>query len=75
MTIVFGSVDKTAGKALWKVNAPSREVVAFCPGCKAMETLTCNNEGIVPRGKFSQKGTAVFHGCASKIPCRLYSLS
>ena len=75
MTIVIGSQNKTSGTALWKVNAPSREVVVFCPRCKAMETLTYTNEGIVPTSKFSQKGVSVHHDCGSDVPCRLYSLS
>ena len=75
MTIAYGSGSKAPGRALWKVDAPAREIVAFCPKCKALETLTCGNEGIVPTSKFMQRGTAVYHGCGSEIPCRLYSLS
>ena len=75
MTIVIGLGSKAPGKAMWKVDAPAREIVAFCPKCKALETLTYGNEGIVPTSKFSQKGTSVYHGCGSEIPCRLYSLS
>ncbi len=75
MTIVIGPGSKAPGKALWKVDAPAREIVAFCPKCKALETLTYGKEGIVPTSKFTQRGTAVYHGCGSEIPCRLYSLS
>ena len=75
MTIVFGAPNKTDNKAIWKVNAHSREVVAFCPRCKALETLTYNNEGITPTARFVQKNGAVYHGCGSDTPCRLYSLS
>ncbi len=75
MTIVIGTGNKTASRALLKVDAPAREVVAFCPKCKALETLTYGREGIVPTSKFTQRGSAVYHGCGSEIPCRLYSLS
>lgn len=75
MTIVFGQANNAPGKALWKVNAPAREIVAFCPKCKALETLNYGNEGIVPTSKSTQIGTAVYHDCGSEIPCRLYSLS
>ena len=75
MTIATSAPNKTSSKALWKVNAPTREIVAFCPKCKALETLTYTNEGIIPTAKFTQRGNSVYHGCESEVPCRLYSLS
>lgn len=62
-------------KAIWLVNDISREVMAFCPSCKAMETISLRGEQIVPTRRFTQKRGAVFHTCGSNVPCRLYSLS
>lgn len=62
-------------KALWLVNESIREVVAFCPRCKAMETVNFNTEGIIPTRRFTQKAGNVYHNCGSTVPCRLYSMS
>lgn len=66
---------KIARKGLWNTETPFREVVAFCPNCKGMETLTYTRGGIVPTKKYTQKDGLVYHTCGSDVPCRLYSLS
>ena len=53
----------------------SSDVTAFCPGCKTMETLSLNGEGLAPTSRFTQRASEVYHACGSEIPCRLYSLS
>ncbi len=65
----------TKAKALWVVDDGSRDVVVFCPGCKTIETLNLNSEGIAPTRRFTQRDGAVYHACGSEIPCRRYSLS
>jgi hypothetical protein len=76
MTIeIKGTSKKTESKALWLVNDTIREVVAFCPKCKAMETINFNGPEIVPTRRYTQIKGNVYHVCGSTIPCRLYSLS
>lgn len=49
----------------------SEELVAFCPECKAFETLWFNRDEMVHTRKYIQKGTRVYHDCGSEEPCRL----
>ncbi len=48
------------------------ELVAFCLGCKTMETLGFNNGWLAPTRKFHQQGKQVFQDCGTAEPCRLY---
>lgn len=50
----------------------SDEVMAFCPVCKAFQTLWFTKGRLTPTRKFSQYGDQVYHDCGSKEPCRLY---
>lgn len=50
------------------------EVVAFCPGCKTLETLYLNNGLLMQTRKFNQQGEQVFHSCDTPEPCRLYRI-
>jgi hypothetical protein len=68
--------EKTQRKALWLVkDQKDREVVAFCPSCKAMETITIHGREVALGRKFILKDGTIFHACGSKVPCRLYGLS
>ena len=49
-----------------------RELVAFCPGCKTLETLWFSNGWLMQTRKFTQQGEQVFHDCGTQEPCRLY---
>ena len=75
MFTVGKTMKKTNSKAVWTVTDTCRDVVAFCPRCKAMESLTLCADGIVPTRRFIEKAGAVYHACGSDVPCRLYSLS
>jgi len=50
------------------------EIVAFCPGCKALETLWFNNGRLIPTRKYYPLGEQVFHDCGTSEPCRFYRL-
>jgi hypothetical protein len=50
----------------------AHELVAFCPGCKTLETLSFNNGWLMQTRKFYQQGEQVFHDCGTPEPCRLY---
>jgi hypothetical protein len=49
------------------------EVMAFCPACKAFETVYINNGKLNQNRKFTQFGSHIYHDCGSNTPCRLYS--
>jgi hypothetical protein len=67
---------KTEKKALWVVkDQMDREVVAFCPACKAMETITIHGREVALGRRFMLKDGTIFHACGSSLPCRLYGLS
>lgn len=48
------------------------EVMAFCPACKAFETVYLNNGKLNQNRKFTQFGSHIYHDCGSSVPCRLY---
>jgi phage FluMu protein Com len=49
-----------------------RELVAFCPKCKTLETLWFTNDYLMQTRKFGQRREEVYHDCGAKEPCRLY---
>jgi hypothetical protein len=49
----------------------SDELVAFCPKCKAFETLWFNGDEMIPTRKYVQVGKRVYHDCGSQEPCQL----
>ena len=54
-------------------NEVSRDVTAFCPRCKTMETLSLNGEVMAPNRRFTQRASEVYHACGSDLPCHLFS--
>jgi|GEM_PF-1093289 len=48
------------------------QLVAFCPVCKALETLYFASDCLIETRKFSQGNGKVYHDCGSREPCRLY---
>jgi hypothetical protein len=53
-------------------NRLSKEVMAFCPSCKAFETIWFSNGTLNQTRKFIQSGNHIFHDCGSNEPCRLH---
>lgn len=52
-----------------------RERMAFCPGCKAIQTVWLNGDRLMSTRKFIQVGNYVYHNCGSSQPCRLYNIA
>jgi hypothetical protein len=46
--------------------------MAFCPGCKAFQTVWLQNNRLMSTRRFTQEGSQVFHSCGSELPCQLY---
>ncbi len=53
-------------------NAWSGEAMAFCPSCKAFQTVWLSGDKLMPTRKFFQEGNLIYHDCGSNLPCRLY---
>lgn len=53
-------------------NGWSGEAAAFCPQCKAFQTVWISNGKLMPTRKFFQEGSQVFHDCGSNQPCRIF---
>ena len=53
-------------------NRLSKEVMVFCPLCKAFETIWFSNGTLNQTRKFTQFGNYIYHDCGSNEPCRLY---
>lgn len=51
-----------------------REVLAYCPECKAHQTVMVSMETgeMQWTRKFVQVGNRVWHDCGSKQPCKLF---
>lgn len=52
----------------------SGEAMAFCPGCKAFQTLWFTSGKLTPTRKFKQLDEHVYHDCGSKEPCLFYRI-
>ncbi len=50
----------------------TEEVMAFCPRCKALQTVWLNGSTLMPTRKFTQVENQIYHNCGSTQPCRLY---
>ena len=50
----------------------SGEAVAFCPECKALQTIWISGDRLMPTRKFFQEGSQIYHDCGSSQPCQLY---
>jgi hypothetical protein len=53
----------------------SGEAVAFCPRCKALQTVWLDGNTLMPTRKFYQLGNQIYHDCGSSQPCSLYRIS
>ena len=51
----------------------SGEAVAFCPCCKALQTVWFSGDKLMPTRKFFQKENNIYHDCGSSQPCQVYS--
>ncbi|MDD4859711.1 MAG: hypothetical protein PHR56_05850 [Dehalococcoidales bacterium] len=51
------------------------ELVAFCPGCKTLETLWFSEGRLMTTRRFHEENGQVFHNCGSTKPCRLHRSS
>ncbi len=47
-------------------------VLAYCPACRAFQTLWFIEGKLIPTRKFHQYGDQVYHDCGSREPCRFY---
>jgi hypothetical protein len=50
----------------------SEEVLAYCPQCKALQTIWLSGKTLLPTVKFIQHDQSIYHNCGSNQPCRLY---
>ena len=72
MAEVTGQEEKTrVSDEIPRGLIPSEEIVAFCPKCKAFETLWFNGDEMINTRKYFQSGKRVYHDCGSAEPCQL----
>jgi hypothetical protein len=46
--------------------------MAFCPGCKAFQTVWLDGDRLMSTRRFTQEGSQVYHNCGAEQPCHLY---
>ena len=51
------------------------DVIAFCPTCKAVQSITISRGHLSQTRKFVQRGNTIFHDCGTNTPCRLYIIN
>ena len=56
------------GKPAYRIE----EALAFCPGCKALQTVWLDGQILMPTQKYKQVGKNIYHNCGYPQPCRLY---
>ena len=77
MTLVLTKEEKPTVSRTTRlsVSANVKEVIAFCPRCKTLQTLWVTDHRLIPTSKFSQNGGQIYHDCGSCEPCRLYRMA
>jgi phage FluMu protein Com len=53
-------------------NAMNGEVIAYCPNCKAVQTVVITDGKLIQTRKYVQYENRVYHDCGSLKSCRLY---
>ena len=48
------------------------EVMAYCPHCKALQTIWLTGDALMNTAKFTQHGNHIYHNCGATAPCKLY---
>jgi hypothetical protein len=71
MAILSVKEKRVSGTEASKQTEPE-EIMAFCPGCKALQTIWLNRNVLMPTQKFRQSGSRIYHNCGCQQPCRLY---
>ncbi|MGD0781085.1 MAG: hypothetical protein ABR954_09980 [Dehalococcoidales bacterium] len=72
MMLTLINEKKVSGGLERNAASQAEELLAFCPGCKALQTVWLNGNTLMPTRKFTQVGSQIYHNCSSKEPCRLY---
>lgn len=72
MTLLAVKDERPSINAKAKNGTALEEAIAFCPRCKALQTVWVKSHTLMPTRKFTQEGTKIYHDCGSRQPCRLY---
>ena len=72
MTMTMVKEERGTGARDRKYVADPVEVMAFCPVCKAFQTVWLENNRLMSTRRFTQEGSQVYHNCGADQPCHLY---
>jgi hypothetical protein len=75
MVMLAVKEEKTSGIQKAEYATWSGEATAFCPRCKALQTVWIDGNTLMPTRKFYQVGSRIYHDCGSSQPCCLYRSS
>jgi len=64
--------DSKSPRSLTDEGTITGEAIAFCPKCKALQTIWIDNSKLMVTRKYYQKDKLIYHDCGSEEPCRLY---
>ena len=72
MTLTAVREERVAGAREKQHVAEPIEVMAFCPACKAFQTVWLNRNNLMSTRRFTQEGSQIYHNCGSEQACQLY---
>jgi hypothetical protein len=72
MTMTVVKEGRVSGAREKRRFAEPVEVMAYCPGCKAFQTVWLNGNRLMSTRRFTQEGSRVYHNCGSEQACHLY---
>ncbi len=72
MVLLAVKEDRSSDIQKTEYGITSGEAVAFCPQCKALQTVWIDGDTLMPTRRFFQEGNLIYHDCGSVQPCRLY---
>ena len=60
------------GERIKSSRSEPEEVMVFCPGCKALQTVWLSDNALMPTIKYTQSENHIYHSCGTTQPCRLF---
>jgi hypothetical protein len=72
MVVTFIKAKGASGVHQVRYNLHVEEAMAYCPNCKALQTVWLSGSMLMPTRKFYQIDGHIYHDCGSGQSCRLY---
>ncbi len=74
MVLLAGKEERIPNIQKVEYGIRSGEAVAFCPQCKALQTIWISSGRLTPTRKFTQERNQIYHDCGSSQSWCLYRI-